>query len=103
MSNLTMSASVLATVRPGASAWDVLEAEYDLLHAEVVVVLSAEEQAEAEDDDSICGIVNRHEFYKAHEADNARFDCGFWGDHPVRRSHCGAKAKRTMIRKRGRV
>lgn len=55
------------------------------------------------DDDALTGYINRHERLTGKEVDNTRFDAGFWGDGPIVRTHNESKAKRTMLRKRGRV
>lgn len=99
-----MSINFKALVRPSMTAWEVLELEYALNgDYDRDGDNSVEAQASEADDSAICGIINRHEFYTSAEVDNSRYDCGFWGDSPLVRSHCGSKAKRTMIRKRGRV
>jgi hypothetical protein len=94
-----------AIARVGMSAWEVMELEYTLQgDYDRGIDLSVEAQAADADDEAICGIVNRHEFYTSHEVDNARYDAGFWGSRKHSyRTHCSAKAKQTMIRKRGRV
>jgi hypothetical protein len=100
-----MSTSYLAIVRPTMTAWEVMELEYSINgDYDRGIDNSVEAQAADADDTAICGIVNRHEFYTSHEVDNARYDCGFWGSRKHSyRTHCGSKAKQTMLRKRGRV
>lgn len=91
--NNSSSFNHLATVRPGTSAWDVMLAEYEIRFNAEVNSPSVKEQVEEADAAAVVGRVNRHEFYTSNEADNARYDCGFWGGHPMVRTKCQAKKK----------
>jgi hypothetical protein len=93
----------------GFSSFPALEAAYletqvDLAPQASAYAMAAARAAaiEAEDEDVLCGTYGRRYF---DQPDNGRFDMGFWGATRKGgvRTHCSAKSKRTMIRKRGRV
>lgn len=86
--------NVKAIVRVFPSAWEALEYDYDLRCAEY-----ARTQIEDKDlPEEQTGYLSLHQ---RERVDNRRFDCG-WRE-PYVRTHCGAKSKAVMIRKRGRM
>lgn len=97
-----MNISYYNHTRRYASAMEAMTAEYDARMAEYLAN-KAKADVSVIDDAEVVGRINRHELYTPNEADNARYDAGFWGGHPMTRTHCGAKSKRTMLRKRGRI
>lgn len=102
MSNSTTVATAsLFTVME--SAWRATQVDMARQAAENRLAWSRRAVVLCTDDDALTGYINRHERLSSKEVDGTRFDAGFWGDGPITRTHCGAKAKRTMIRKRGRV